>query len=55
MLEFEGDEVKITRRYPFGGGSVIAHFRLSTGEQYHRELEPPVLQRRLPAAQQGES
>jgi len=46
--------VKITRRYPFGGGSVIAHFRLSTGEQYHRELEPPVQQRRTPAAQQGE-
>ena len=41
--------------YPFGGGSVIAHFQLSTGEQYHRELEPPVLQRRLPAAHQGES
>ena len=30
VLEFEGDEVKITRKYPFGGGSVIAHFRLST-------------------------
>ena len=30
-------------------------FRLSTGEQYHRELEPPVQQRRLPAAHQGES
>ena len=55
VLEFEGDEVKITRKYPFGGGSVIAHFRLSTGEQYHRELEPPVQQRRLPAAHQGES
>jgi 3',5'-cyclic-AMP phosphodiesterase len=55
VLEFENDEVKITRKYPFGGGSVIAHFRLSTGEQYHRELEPPVQQRRLPTAHQGES
>jgi 3',5'-cyclic AMP phosphodiesterase CpdA len=55
VLEFESDEVKITRKYPFGGGSVIAHFQLSTGEQYHRELEPPVQQRRLPAAHQGES
>ena len=26
VLEFEDDEVKITRRYPFGGGNVIAHF-----------------------------
>ncbi|HEX6231348.1 MAG TPA: metallophosphoesterase [Actinomycetota bacterium] len=55
VLEFEGDEVKITRRYPFGGGSVIAHFALSTGEQFHRELEPPVQQpQRTPAAQQGD-
>ena len=55
VLEFANDEVKITRRYPFGGESVIAHFCLSTGEQYHRELEPPVQQRRIPAAHQGES
>ena len=54
VLEFDRDEVRITRRYPFGGGSVIAHFRLSTGEQFHRELEPPVQLRREPAAQQGE-
>jgi Icc protein len=45
VLEVDGDEVKITRRYPFGGGSVIAHFSLSSGEQYFRELEPPVQQR----------
>ena len=54
VLEFENDEVKITRRYPFGGGNVIAHFCLSSGEQYFRELEAPVQQRRAPAAQQGE-
>jgi hypothetical protein len=47
--------VKITRRYPFGGGSVIAHFSLSTGEQYQRELEPPVHQRTtVGQSQQGE-
>ena len=55
VLEFEGDQVKITRKYPFGGGSVIAHFSLSTGEQFHRELEPPVQQRTtVSGAQLGE-
>jgi Icc protein len=42
VLEFEGDEVKIFRRFPFGGASVIAHFSLSTGWQHHRESEVPV-------------
>ena len=41
VLEFEGDEVKIRRRFPFGGSNVIAHFSLTTGAQFHRELEPP--------------
>jgi Icc protein len=45
VLEFEGDRVKITRRYPFGGGSVFAHFSITTGEQFQRVLEPPVHQR----------
>ena len=45
VLEFEGDEVKIHRRFPFGGSNVIAHFSLATGAQYHRELEPPVQER----------
>lgn len=44
VLEFEGDKVKITRRFPFGGGSPIAHFALSSGEQFYREFEPPVQQ-----------
>ena len=44
VLEFEGDEVKITRRFPFGGGSAIAHFAPSSGEQFYREFEPPVQQ-----------
>jgi len=45
VLEFEGDEVKIHRRYPFGESNVIAHFSLATGAQFHRELEPPVQDR----------
>jgi 3',5'-cyclic AMP phosphodiesterase CpdA len=44
VLEFEGDEVKISRKFPFGISSPIAHFSLSTGAQYHREIEPPVQQ-----------
>jgi 3',5'-cyclic AMP phosphodiesterase CpdA len=42
VLEIDGDEVKILRKFPFGGSNVIAHFSLSTGAQYFRELEPPV-------------
>jgi hypothetical protein len=33
---------------------VIAHFSLSTGEQFFRELEPPVQQRTTVAGPQGE-
>jgi 3',5'-cyclic AMP phosphodiesterase CpdA len=54
VLDLGDDEVRITRRYPFGGGSVIAHFCPSTGEQYLREIEPPVQQRREAATRQGE-
>jgi 3',5'-cyclic-AMP phosphodiesterase len=39
VLELEGDEVKISRRFPFGGQTALAHFCLSTGQQYYRELE----------------
>jgi 3',5'-cyclic-AMP phosphodiesterase len=39
VLEFEGDEVKISRKFPFGGQTTIAHFSLSSGVQYYRELE----------------
>ena len=42
VLEFEGDEVKIFRRFPFRGQTITAHFSLSTGAQYYRELEPTV-------------
>jgi hypothetical protein len=33
---------------------VIAHFSLSTGEQYLRELEPPVQQPQRAPATQGD-
>jgi 3',5'-cyclic AMP phosphodiesterase CpdA len=39
VIEFEGDEVKIHRKYPFGASTAIAHFSLSTGTQHYRELE----------------
>jgi 3',5'-cyclic AMP phosphodiesterase CpdA len=45
VLEFEGDEVKIYRRFPFGGSDVIAHFSLSSGTQHHRKVEAPVQER----------
>ncbi len=48
ILTFEGDEVRITRKFPFGAENVIAHFSLSTGAQYHRHLEDPV--QRMPAS-----
>jgi 3',5'-cyclic-AMP phosphodiesterase len=51
VLEFGNDEVKIWRRYPFGGGNVIAHFSLSTGAQYHRHLEEPVQRAPQPSAE----
>ena len=39
FIEFDGDEVKIFRKFPFGAQNVIAHFSIATGEQFYRELE----------------
>jgi 3',5'-cyclic AMP phosphodiesterase CpdA len=39
IVEVEGDEVRIYRKFPFGGRTVLAHFSLSTGTQFYRELE----------------
>src|SRR5438094_7759847 len=36
VLEFEGDEVKISRRFPFGGQTTIAPVSLSTGAAHYR-------------------
>jgi hypothetical protein len=44
IVDIEGDEVKISRKFPFGGQTMIAHFSLSTGRQYYRELEGLVSQ-----------
>jgi 3',5'-cyclic AMP phosphodiesterase CpdA len=39
VIEVEGAEVTIRRKYPFGPSNVIAHFNYVTGEQYQREIE----------------
>jgi 3',5'-cyclic-AMP phosphodiesterase len=39
VLEIDGDEIKISRKFPFGGQTMIAHFSMSSGQQYYRELE----------------
>jgi 3',5'-cyclic-AMP phosphodiesterase len=39
VVEIEGDEVKIYRRFPFGGSTLSAHYSISTGEQFSRGLE----------------
>jgi 3',5'-cyclic AMP phosphodiesterase CpdA len=48
VLSFDGDEVRISRRFPFGGETVLAHFSLSTGEQYERALESLVSREAFP-------
>lgn len=47
VLEFDGDEVKIHRKFPFGEGHVMAQFSLSGGP-VHREHELPVQERAAP-------
>jgi len=39
VVELEGDELTIYRKFPFGASTRIAHFSMSTGEQFYRELE----------------
>lgn len=39
ILELEGDEVRISRKFPFGGQTPLAHFSLSSGAQYQRAFE----------------
>jgi 3',5'-cyclic-AMP phosphodiesterase len=39
IVEVEGEEVKIFRKFTFGVQAVLAHFSLSSGAQYHRQLE----------------
>jgi 3',5'-cyclic AMP phosphodiesterase CpdA len=44
VLEFDGGEVKIHRKFPFGEDTVMAHFSLTAGQVY-REQERPVQER----------
>ena len=44
IIDVEGSEVTIHRKYPFGPSSVIAHFNYVTGQQYQREIEEVVRQ-----------
>jgi 3',5'-cyclic AMP phosphodiesterase CpdA len=53
VLELDGDEVRIFRKYPFGGSTALAHFSLSSDEQYHREPEDTV-QEPVSSGRQGE-
>jgi len=43
VFEIDQDEVKIHRKFPFGGSNVIAHFSLTSGAQYYREIETSAL------------
>jgi Icc protein len=49
IVEVDGDEVKISRKFPFGGHTVLAHYSRSSGVQYHRELEALMRDVRPPA------
>ena len=50
VLEFDGTEVKIHRRFPFGESHVMTHFSLA-GAQLHREHEAPIEQRTVPVGE----
>jgi len=50
VLEFDDGEVKIHRKFPFGDGTVMAHFSLAGG-QMHREHELPIQQRTVPVGE----
>jgi 3',5'-cyclic AMP phosphodiesterase CpdA len=39
VVRIDGDQVMIMRKYPFGETNVIAHFSLTSGAQYQREIE----------------
>jgi Icc protein len=39
LVEVDGDEVRILRKFPFGGRTVLARFSVRSGEQYQRAVE----------------
>ena len=54
VLRFEDDDVRISRKFPFGGETALAHFSLSTGAQYYRELEALTRNDPVSARERGE-
>jgi Icc protein len=56
ILEIERDEVKIHRKFPFGGQTVMAHFSVTSGQQIHRAQESLVqdAHRETPVAKRTE-
>jgi Icc protein len=39
VIEVDGDDVKIFRKYPFGASLLVAHFSISSGVEHYRELD----------------
>ncbi len=39
VLEVDGSEVKIYRKYPFGAQMLVAHFSVRDNEQHYREID----------------
>jgi len=45
VVEFDGDELRIWRKFPFGDRQLMTHVSLVSRVEHHRELEPPVRER----------
>jgi 3',5'-cyclic AMP phosphodiesterase CpdA len=52
VLEFDGDELRIWRKFPFGDRQLMTHVSLATRSEFHREHELPVQEQpAVPAAE----
>jgi 3',5'-cyclic AMP phosphodiesterase CpdA len=45
VLEFDGEELQIWRKFPFGDRHLMTHVSLAARTEHHRELEPTVRER----------
>jgi 3',5'-cyclic AMP phosphodiesterase CpdA len=45
VLEFDDDELRIWRKFPFGDRQLMTHVSLALRTEHHRELEPTVRER----------
>jgi 3',5'-cyclic AMP phosphodiesterase CpdA len=56
LVEVDGDEVRILRKFPFGGRTLLARFSMQSGEQYQRVVESLVQEahREAPLAEPAE-